>query len=117
MTSANAWVPPSRGVLVLCAVLMILLHVFDLLATLEILRHGGQELNPVARTWFALGDEAATAFKMSIAVFLAVTLCVLTRRAPAAHRRTFWRLLCLAIGLQTAIMCLHVFLLFIHPLL
>lgn len=117
MASANAWVPPSRCALVLCAILLILLHAFDLLATIEILHLGGEELNPVAHTWFASGDDVAAICKMSIAVILAVMLTVLTRLAPSASRRRFWRLLWLAIGLQTAVMCLHVFLLFIHPLL
>ncbi|MFA5853580.1 MAG: DUF5658 family protein [Patescibacteria group bacterium] len=117
MQSANAWEPPSRIVLALCAVLLMQLHVFDLLATIDILRHGGREINPVMRAWFAHSEFAGSIGKMMLAVCLTVALAVLTRAAPHGYRRTFWRLLLTAIIIQTLVMCWHLYLLAILPLL
>lgn len=117
MTLVNAWQPPSRIVLALCAVLLLLLHVFDLVATINVLRHGGHEINPVMRAWFDHSEIAASIVKMTLAVYLTVLLTVLTRAAPKKYRRAFWRLLLAAIITQVIVMCWHLYLLASPPLL
>jgi hypothetical protein len=50
---------------------IILLNVLDIILTLIILRGGGYELNPLIRSWFALGAPTAALLKIGMSAIIA----------------------------------------------
>lgn len=112
-TSASAaWRPPSWRVLVLAGILVIMLNVFDALSTLEIVRRGGEEANPIARKLFEYGDATFFFWKTGLASACAIALALGSRR-----KRFAWHGLWFAIAIYAAVAALHVYLLWFlrHP--
>src|SRR5690349_5146277 len=100
------WTPPAWRVLILLCLLVILLNVFDAVATVEIVRHGGEEANPFARPLFRYGDAAFLLWKLGLAVVCSIALACLSRT-----RRAAWWLFWTAATVYAGIACLHVYLL------
>ena len=101
-----AWTPPTRVVLLLVCLLVVLLNAFDAVATLEVLRRGGEEANPLARPMIKEGDLAFFAWKMSLAVICASAL----GWAARTYRIAWWLLVGACVG-YGALAGLHVYLL------
>ena len=106
------WTPPHRTVLGLVCLLIVLLNAFDALATIEIIRRGGEEANPLARPMVDHGNLAFFLWKMGIASVCSVALALLART-----RRAAWWLLCSATVAYATLAGLHVYLLWFvtHP--
>jgi len=101
-----AWTPPARAVLVLICLLVVLLNVFDAVATLEIMRRGGEEANPLARPMIKEGAVTFFTWKMGLALVCASALGLLAR----IHRAAWWLLIGACVG-YGALTGLHAYLL------
>ena len=64
----SALVSPNMKTLVLG---VILLNVLDIILTLIILRGGGYELNPLIRSWLALGAPIGSLMKIGMSAIIA----------------------------------------------
>ena len=53
---------------------VILLNVVDIILTLVILRGGGYELNPLIRSWLALGEPVGALLKISLSALIAFVM-------------------------------------------
>lgn len=104
--SKRPWAPPSWSVLILVSALVVLLNAFDALATIEIVRRGGEEANPVARPMFERGHAAFLVWKMGLSTACTVILAIISRLHRAA-----WYLFWVAVGAYACIAALHVYLL------
>lgn len=106
------WTPPHRTVLGLVCLIFVLMNAFDALATIEIVRRGGEEANPLARPMFERGNLPFFLWKMGLALVCSVALALLAR-----SRRAAWWLLCSAAAAYAALAGLHVYLLWFvrHP--
>lgn len=106
------WTPPDWRVLILTCAFVILLNVFDALSTLEIIRRGGEEANPIASPMVDYGEAAFFFWKTGLASLCAFALACLSR----IHRAAWW-LFWMAVAVYSAIACLHVYLLWFlkHP--
>src|SRR5688572_14926022 len=79
------WTPPHRIVLGFVCLLVVLLNAFDALATLEIVRRGGEEANPIARPMLDRGNLPFFLWKMGLALVCSAALALLARtRDPGA---------------------------------
>jgi len=106
------WTPPHRTVLGLVCLLVVLLNAFDALSTLEIVRRGGEEANPIARPMLDRGHLPFFLWKMGLALVCSVALALLART-----RRAAWWLLCSAAFAYATLAGLHAYLLWFvrHP--
>lgn len=106
------WTPPAWRVLILISILVVLLNVFDAVSTLEVIRRGGVEANPLAEPVVAYGDATFFFWKVGLATACTVALALLSR----VHRVAWW-LFWFAAGVYAGIACLHVYLLWFlkHP--
>lgn len=104
------WTPPDGRVLILACALAFLLNVFDAVSTLEIVRRGGEEANPIARPMVRFGDAVFFFWKTGLAGACTVALAVLARR-----RRFAWLALWCIVALYAALAALHAYLLWFLP--
>ena len=88
-TSPTPWAPPSRRLRVTLLVFVFLANIFDALATLEFLRHGGQELNPLV----GIALEHGAGFFLSWKIVAAAVVCAALAVRSGTHRAA-WILLC-----------------------
>ena len=100
------WTPPGGRVLILVFTLVVLLNVFDAISTLEIIRRGGEEANPIARPMVPYGDAAFFFWKMGLASACAAALAVIARK-----RRFAWLALQAVTALYAVLAAFHVYLL------
>jgi hypothetical protein len=105
---AVRWTPPSWRVLTLVCLLVILLNVFDAVSTLEVIRRGGEEGNPLARIMLRFGDAAFFFWKTGLASACAIAIACLAR-----VRRAAWWGFWAVVAIYGAIAALHVYLLWI----
>lgn len=82
------WTPPPGVILALWAVLLVGLNVFDAFATVEIVRRGGEEANPLVRPLLERGFAAFLAWKAFVSGACATALALVAR----AHRMAWWLL-------------------------
>lgn len=106
------WTPPHWTVLGLVCLIVVLLNAFDAIATMEIIRRGGEEANPIARPMLDRGNLAFFLWKMGLALVCSAALALLAR----VHRAA-WRLLCSAAAAYATLAVLHAYLLWFikHP--
>jgi hypothetical protein len=102
----TAWTPPHAATLALTCLLAVLLNAFDALATLEIVRRGGEEANPLAEPMLERGAAAFLSWKLGIAAICSVALALISRK-----RRAAWILFRIAVVAYAALAALHVYLL------
>lgn len=100
------WTPPPWRVLTLTCLLIVLLNAFDALATMEIVRRGGEEANPIVEPLLSHGQLAFFLWKMLLATACSGALALLS-----AKYRFAWRGFKLAVIVYASIAVLHVYLL------
>ena len=110
--SRKPWAPPPWSVLVLACILLVLLNVFDAIATFEIVRRGGEEANPIAKPMFDRGEVPFFLWKTGLTAGCAVILALLSR----THRAAWWLFRAAIVG-YAAVALLHAYLLWFikHP--
>lgn len=106
MPVRKPWTPPDGRVLILVFTLVVLLNVFDAVSTLEIIRRGGEEANPIAGPMVPYGDAAFFFWKMGLASACAAALAVIARK-----RRFAWVGLRCVAALYAGLAAFHVYLL------
>ncbi len=105
-SDAVSWTPPPWRVLILVSLLVVLLNVFDALSTLELIRRGGEEGNPLARIMLRYGDATFFFWKTGLASACALALACFARVHRAAWL-AFWGI----IAVYAAVALLHAYLL------
>ncbi|HSD12793.1 MAG TPA: DUF5658 family protein [Patescibacteria group bacterium] len=83
--TGGRWAPPSVRLIVLLYVLLLVSNAFDAHATLDAVRAGAVELNPVMAFALSFGAAYFIGVKMLLAGGLGLALAVLARR-----RRLAW---------------------------
>lgn len=102
----TAWTPPHAATLALTCLLVVLLNAFDALATMEIVRRGGEEANPIAEPMLERGAAAFLTWKLGLAAACSIALALISTR-----RRAAWILFRLAVAAYACVAVLHVYLL------
>ncbi|HJV33327.1 MAG TPA: DUF5658 family protein [Patescibacteria group bacterium] len=100
------WTPPDRRVLILTCAIVFLLNVFDAVSTLEIVRRGGGEANPIASPMLQFGDAAFFFWKMGLASACVAALAVIARK-----RRFAWLALRCVTAIYAVLAAIHAYLL------
>ncbi len=108
--TGRAWTPPAVLRVALVLLLLVLLNVFDACATLDAVRAGAVELNPVMRAALGHGPLSFLLAKMALgaglAAFLAAVAGVPSRLRR--ERRFAWYGLCGLAGVYGVLFVWHV---------
>lgn len=82
--TGGRWTPPSVRLIALLYALLLVSNGFDAHATIDAVRHGAVELNPIMAFALSYGVAAFVATKMLLAGGLGLALAILARRKRLA---------------------------------
>jgi len=106
--SRKPWAPPRPPIIALTLLFLTVANIFDAAATLELIRRGADEWNPLMRYALGFGDWYFIFLKSLITLVFSGFLALFALN----RRRSAWWALCALTVMYLALIVLHLFLLY-----